>query len=88
MKKVIVEKMVVEESEANYPAFAMMEKPQVFDTMEHAKEVIEDQIADMYVNTDCYVCKEVVRRTVGGKWTVTVYYENGFAEYQAVEMEM
>ena len=97
MKKTyIVSKMTAEYDEhgetMDDSLFGAQDVPKAFATMKAAKDYIEDEVAENYTGCDRYVVNDVVRRNKGGSndgvWMVTVYYDGGFAEYQAAEVEI
>ena len=93
MKKVIIlNKMVAEYDEhgetLDDSLFARQDRSKVFATMKDAKQHIENDVAENYTEGDRYVVNDVVRRSKDGAWPVSVYYDGGFAEYQAAEVEI
>lgn len=93
MKKVVIlNKMVAEYDEDGVTPeealFAHQDRSKVFATMKAAKQHIENDVAENYTEGDRYVVNDVVRRSKDGVWLVTVYYDGGFAEYQAAEIDI
>ena len=93
MKKVVIlNKMVAEYDEhgetLDDSLFARQDRSRVFATMKDAHKFIEDDVYDNYTHSDRYVVNDVVRRDKDGAWLVSVYYDGGFAEYQAAEIEI
>ena len=88
-RKVIVSSVIVEHCEdQKIPAYARLGSPIVCDTMEQAKQAIEDRVRKDYTGNSNFDVKEICRRTGnGGKLLVTVYYgdRNDYTEYSASE---
>ena len=95
MKKVIVTQAVVEYDEDGVTLddslFGKMASPVVFDTMEEAGHYIEEKSHEEYINNESYVFHDAVRCNKNGNkdiWQVTVYYDGGFAVYEATVVEI
>lgn len=93
MKKVIILNKMVAEYDENGETlddslFARQDRSRVFATMKDARKFIEDDVYDNYTHSGRYVVNDVVRRSKDDVWLVTVYYDGGFAEYQAAEVEI
>lgn len=93
MKKVVIlNKMVAEYDEhgetLDDSLFARQDRSRVFATMKDAQKSIEDDVYDNYTHSGRYAVNDVVRRSKDGAWLVSVYYDGGFAEYQAAEVEI